>query len=901
MQKKLLSDTIGATSTDGIHDTNDGINRIRKGLSEKKVMVVVDNVNDKEQLENLARSYKWFGSGSRIIITVRDKRTIPYRTMLDEENQTRPSYYMDYPVKEMPLDQAILLFSKHAFRSDTPPKDWHNFSKVVVLSIGRLPLTLEVVGSLFANTDRSKWHETLKDLKQVPHEEVRDTLMISFNKLDPRKKAIFLDIACFCIGEDKTHAYYMWDDCGYSPRSAIDDLLLMSLIKIDEHNKFWMHDEIRDLGRYLVKEENFEDAGKRRWVWIDKNTLDVLRSNKENPDVRALSLGISHDFTPEELARFPNLRFLGGERMNFVGNFENLLPNLRWLSWRYCPQNIRATNLRPVNLVVLNLSRSEITHKWGGWRQIKMAKKLKVLNLENCFMLTETPDFSEFGKLEKLILARCIGLSTIDSSIGKLKLLSALNFEGCSSLQGLPKEIGSLKCLSEIFLCSTTEHFKFPETLGNLKSLTKFEIFRCPGISQLPRSIGKLTNLTHLILRECETLHKLPDSLGELESLVELDIQGSSIFTLPDSIGNLKRLKVIRVASSRIHMIPCALGQVETLEVLDASYCQHIMNEIPWEMWSLTRLRTLDLCMIPISTLPPKISGFSSLQTLKFEIARGRFCPLPELPSSLKFLEVVGVDNFNVLPDLSSLVHLDHLHLCGPFTALWSENENEVMLSIHQLPRGLSTLKLHYIPQLPDFFDFKNLSILTISGCPMPHFPVLKSLERLRKLEITHCKFLEKTPDLSGLKKLEKLQLCLEIEQLPNLSKLKNLRYLMLWDSSKIRAVEGLEELISLKNAEIEGCKSLERLPDLSAITKLKTDWKPPKFAEDTIQSNMPERPPTIPRIEVHELRQKSKADLLSQLKDLKAELSKMCVAFWVDGNVTLTTLIDLEKAVKGD
>ncbi|XP_056173678.1 disease resistance protein RPV1-like [Syzygium oleosum] len=604
MQKKLLSDTLGESSAYGIHDTNDGINRIRNGLSKKKVMVVVDNVNDKEQLKNLAGSYKWFGFGSRIIITVRDKRTIPYRTMPDEDNQTGSSYYRYHQVEEMPLDRAIMLFSKHAFRSDTPPKDWHNFSVEVVSSIGRLPLTLEVMGSLFANTDRSEWHETFKDLEQVPCEEVRKTLMISLNKLDLRKREIFLDIACFCIGEDTTHAYYMWDDCGYSPRRAIDDLLLMSLIKIDEYNKFWMHDEIRDLGRYIVKEENLGDARKRRWVWIDENTLDVLTSNEENPAVRALSLGISHDFTPKELARFPNLRFLGGERMNFVGNFKNLLPNLRWLSWRYCPENIRARNLQPVNLVVLNLSRSKITHKWGGWRQIQMVKKLKVLDLSWCPWLTATPDFSEFGKLEKLILTRCTKLSTIDSSIGKLKQLSALNFEGCSSLQGLPKEIGSLECLSEIFLCSTRKHFKFPETLGNLKSLTKFEIFHCRGINQLPQSIRKLTNLTHLILRECETLRELPDSLGELESLVELGIRRSFISTLPDSIGNLKRLKVIRMARSRIQAIPYALGQVVTLKVLDASCCWHIKDEIPWEKWSLTHLRTLDLYMTTISTLP---------------------------------------------------------------------------------------------------------------------------------------------------------------------------------------------------------------------------------------------------------------------------------------------------------
>ncbi|XP_039156281.1 disease resistance protein RRS1-like [Eucalyptus grandis] len=196
--------------------------------------------------------------------------------------------------------------------------------------------------------------------------------MISINKLDANEKAIFLDIACFCIKEDKTYADYMWCSSGYSPHSAIDVLLLMSLIKIDEHNSFWMHDEVRDLGRYIVMAENFEDAEKRRWVQIDENTQVILRSKEEKGAIRALSLDISHDFTPEEITYLPKLRFLGGENLNFLGDFKNDSPNMRWLSWRLCPPDFLATNLHLGNLVVLNISMSNITDDWGGWRQTKV-------------------------------------------------------------------------------------------------------------------------------------------------------------------------------------------------------------------------------------------------------------------------------------------------------------------------------------------------------------------------------------------------------------------------------------------------------------------------------------------------------------------------------------------------
>ncbi|XP_039155781.1 TMV resistance protein N-like [Eucalyptus grandis] len=404
VQKKLLFDTLGSTSIDGIHDPNDGIDRIRRGLINKKVLVVVDNVDKKSQLDKLAGRCDWFGSGSRIIITIRDKNTL-----LDKGYQILPNNYLAYPMLEMPIDQAIQLFSRHAFRSDTPLEGCYNFSKEVVSSIGRLPLTLEVVGSCFANTIRSEWDETLEDLKQVPHRRIRNTLMMSIKRLDDIEKAIFLDIACFCIGEDKTYADYMWRSSGYSPRSAID---------IDEFNRFWMHDEVRDLGRYIVKEENLK-----------------MPESAEKRAIRALSLGISYELAAEELAYLPMLRFLGGERLNLVGDFKNLLRNLRWFSWCHCPLDFSATNLQLVNLVVLNLSGSKITHNWGGWRQIKMAKKLKILDLTQCYELTKTPDFSEFDKLEKLILAR--KLRAVEG-LKELNSLKNVKIIDCMSLESLP-------------------------------------------------------------------------------------------------------------------------------------------------------------------------------------------------------------------------------------------------------------------------------------------------------------------------------------------------------------------------------------------------------------------------------------------------------------------------------
>ncbi|KAI6695026.1 hypothetical protein NL676_022736 [Syzygium grande] len=213
--------------------------------------------------------------------------------------------------------------------------------------------------------------------------------------------------------------------------------------------------------------------------------------------------------------------------------------------------------------------------------------------------------------------------------------------------------------------------------------------------------------------------------------------------------------------------------------------------------------------------------------------------------------------------------------------SLWKDAQ-----SIHRLPCGLSTLKVYWIPQLPDFYGFRSLSVVSISYCSMPHFPVLTYLESLRELEIQWCAFLKSTPDLSCLKRLQELTLffldklveipglgevkslkslsinfCDAIERLPNLSKLKNLQHLDISFCRKMRAVEGLKELKFLKKVEIK-YTSMEKLSDVPAFTKLKTDSTSqeaafyeinstlPEVEEDTIQYRRTSEPRIIPEVQ---------------------------------------------------
>ncbi|KAL3746447.1 hypothetical protein ACJRO7_015410 [Eucalyptus globulus] len=712
LQKRLISSFVGSMVADQIKDIGNGMNWIKRVCNTKKVLIVLDDLDKKKQLEKLAGKSDWFGSGSRIIFTTRNIDILMTRVESScKEVLNQPGGILAYEVHEMEFGRALQLFCKHAFRRDSPVEGYDHLAKTIVRRVGMLPLAIEVIGSslycqsialgqLFDN--RKLWEDTLKQLDEGPFKDVRDALMISYEGLNNKQKEVFLDIACFFTNEDQTYPVIMWHDYDYLPHSAISVLLLRSLIKIKDDNKFWMHDQVRDLGRHIVHEEY---AHKFSRVWIHKDAVGLLEKKERNQDVEALSLtsdGCSHSFAPEELTALPNLRFLRLKGSDFFGNFQNLLLKLRWLSWEKLHEGCYVENFHFASLVVLDLSWSGIKNDWGGWSQIKMTKKLKVLDLTGCAKLTRTPDFSNFMSLETLILAWCSELITIDRSIGKLDLLKTLNIKGCSSLGELPGEIGSLHSLTQIVMPQNSKLWKLPERFGDLKSLSSFILDEHPKISQLPQSIGGLVKLTHLSFRGCVGIEELPCSIGELQMLVELDVSKSGMKILPKSIGKLKKLRVIRIDYTEIDMFPDTIGGVEMLEEIHAKGCWNLTYANLEEIGQLSHLRILDLSDTGVRALPEVISCLSHLQKLQLG-GSTKLQLMTALPSSLTWLEV-QTSNLSFFHDLSNLVNLDYLKLYRLTTALPHSGRSYDLQKLEadwmkeqlilRLPSRLSALKL---------------------------------------------------------------------------------------------------------------------------------------------------------------------------------------------------------------
>ncbi|XP_059644291.1 disease resistance protein L6-like [Cornus florida] len=441
LQKQLLAETLNWHPY--ISNVDSGINIIRDRFIRKKVLLVLDDVTQRSQFDGLVGKRSWFGPGSTIIVTARYKHVL-------EALEIKDTYEPPF----MDSEQSLQLFSMHAFRRTFPPEEYISISRQIVSTAAGLPLTLEVIGSflsLFGKTETS-WKDTLEKLKKVPPKEVLNTLMISYQALGHEQKQIFLDIACLFVGMDKTYLFYMWDACGYHPEIEINVLCLMSLVKMEDDNVLWMHDQLRDLGRDIVRQENFDNPEKRSRVWDHEEALQILKQRRGREVVEALNLdfesGSQPCFTNEEFVGLEKLRYLRLDGVKLVGDFKNHFSRLRWLNWRGCPPHFEPTNFHLENLVVLDLSQSDITEDWMGWRQMKMANKLKVLVLASC-ALRRTPDLSTYKSLERLILRGCVSLIEIDRSIGDLRNLKVLNISG-THIRNLPDEIWGLENLEVI-------------------------------------------------------------------------------------------------------------------------------------------------------------------------------------------------------------------------------------------------------------------------------------------------------------------------------------------------------------------------------------------------------------------------------------------------------------------
>ncbi|XP_040994252.1 disease resistance protein RUN1-like [Juglans microcarpa x Juglans regia] len=273
LQKILLIDILKNRDWP-FENVDRGIYWIKKLLARKKVLIVLDDVDDVDQLHALAGNTDWFGAGSRIIATTKDEHLLK-----------QLGNYEKYKVEELACTDSLELFSWHAFKMPHAMEDYHELSISVVKYTGGHPLALEVLGSFLLGRSITEWKSTVEKLQKMPDPHIRKILRVSFDSLDETTMDIFLDIACFFIGMDAEYVAKILHGCGFFPDIGISNLARRSVVIIDCHNKLRMHDLIRDIGREIVRESSCKDLGRRSRLWFHEDVLNVLNSEHKVRDL----------------------------------------------------------------------------------------------------------------------------------------------------------------------------------------------------------------------------------------------------------------------------------------------------------------------------------------------------------------------------------------------------------------------------------------------------------------------------------------------------------------------------------------------------------------------------------------------------------------------------------------
>lgn len=269
LKGQLLSETLKDKDIK-VSSIHSGATEIANRLKRKRIFLVLDDVDQMKQLEMLAGSSDWFGSGSRIIITSRNEH------LLSSHGASKI-----YRPEHLNEEEALQLFVNKAFKGDhtSNSADYTELTKRAIKYAGGLPLAVRVIGSFLCGRSINQWRAAMDRMEEFPDEEVFGILRLSYDGLNDSQKKIFLDIACFFRSKTKVWVTTVMASFGFQPDIDMEVLNEKSLINVSGE-KIEMHDLIQKMGWEIVRKENPEEPGKRSRLWLCKDIHPVLANNK---------------------------------------------------------------------------------------------------------------------------------------------------------------------------------------------------------------------------------------------------------------------------------------------------------------------------------------------------------------------------------------------------------------------------------------------------------------------------------------------------------------------------------------------------------------------------------------------------------------------------------------------
>ncbi|XP_020222472.1 disease resistance protein RPP5 isoform X3 [Cajanus cajan] len=469
-------------------------------LQQKKVLLILDDVDNHQQLE--AFKPYWFGPGSRVIITTRDKQLLA-----SHEVKTT------YEVKELNKNNALQLLTWKGFKTEIVDPSYEEVLNCVVTYASGLPLALEIIGSNLFGKSIKEWRSAINQYKRIPNNQILEKLKVSFDALEEEEKSVFLDIAC-CFKEYKLTEVEdilraLYGDC---MKYHVGVLIEKSLIKVSQYGTIKLHDLIQDMGREIDRKESPKEPGKHRRLWLWKDIIQVLKDN-----TKFVSLSVLNFDWCKHLTRIPDLYGL---------------PNLSELSFQRCQ-----------NLITVHNS-------------IGFLHKLKTLSAVGCRKLRSFPPI-KLTSLEKLELSFCSSLGNFPEILGKMENMRELNLLH-TPIKELPLSFQNLIGLRG--LCMTNnEIVRLPSSIVMMPELTTISASGLKGWQWLEQEEGE-EKVGSIVSSKVEYLRASKCNLDDdffsigftrLAYVNQLDLSNNNFTVIPECIKQCQLLQRLDVRNCK--------------------------------------------------------------------------------------------------------------------------------------------------------------------------------------------------------------------------------------------------------------------------------------------------------------------------------------------------------------
>ncbi|KAF3965045.1 hypothetical protein CMV_010738 [Castanea mollissima] len=413
-------------------------NLLRERLKEEKILLIIDDIWNKIDLEDLGISFGDDHKGSKLLLTSRSRDVLA--TDMDAQKI--------FDVGFLSNDEAEYLFSKIV--GDLAENlNFQSTMVEVVKECAGLPIAITTVANALKNKkEPSVWKDALRQLKRANpthikgmHDKVYQSIKLSYDFLTKEEQSLFLFCSSFeedrvipiallwriLVGLDFFQDVYTMEEVRNMVHALVESLKdSCLLLEGYGSGSVKMHDVIRDVAIYIA------DKDKKMLTIRSSNDLEKWSNMKNLKESVGMALfDVKFNDLPKRL-EFPQLNFiLLGDKGN-----SSAIPDQFF------------EGVKELKILVLFEARISLPSS------LSSLHNLQSLVLRDC-QLEDVAIIGELKNLKALTLSGS-NIKQLPIEIGQLTHLQLLDLKRCTRLEVIPPNVlSNLKRLEELYMKSS--------------------------------------------------------------------------------------------------------------------------------------------------------------------------------------------------------------------------------------------------------------------------------------------------------------------------------------------------------------------------------------------------------------------------------------------------------------